>query len=142
MKSLSKVIALSALSLILLGACQMVPLSYLNGNPDRPLLNHEYPVRIVAVDQAYYLTGPVQVMPGKHLVTVQLSHSTFHVPTQKTLALDVQPCTRYYIVAKKESLMGSKWEPRIFDTENVGGCNAEEELKKVSSSAVVTKSKS
>ncbi len=134
MNSLRKFVLV--VSLGLLAACETTaPLSYLSGKPDRPLIDHEYPVRIVAVDQTYYFQGPVSVTPGKHLVTLELRHSSSRLPTQKTLALDVQPCTRYYLTAKKISLMESKWEPRIFDTEQVGGCNAEEELKKASASA-------
>ncbi|MBC3907201.1 hypothetical protein [Undibacterium umbellatum] len=142
MKSLFRVAALSTLGVTLLGACQMAPLSYLNGNPDRPLPNHEYPVHIVSVDQTSYLTGPVQVAPGKHVITVQLSSSQSRAPSQKTLVLDVMPCTRYYITAKKDSIMESKWEPKVFDSENVGGCNVEDELKKARSSSVVVASRS
>lgn len=136
MKAVLKAMLLSMGSLVL-GACQMAPLSYLNGNPDRPLPMHEYPVHIVAVDQQAYLSGPVQVTPGKHQVLLQLKHSTSHVPAQKLMLLDVQPCTRYYLTATKVSIMDSKWEPRVFDSENVGGCKADEELKKAEASSAV-----
>ena len=138
--SFKKSIAVASMSvavLALLGGCQMAPLSYLNGNPDRPLPNHEYPVQIVAVDHATYLSGPVQVAPGQHTVLVQLARSTSRVPSQKVLTLDVAACTRYYIVAKKDSIMEGNWEPKIFDRESVGGCNPEEEMKKAAASSVV-----
>ena len=120
--------------LLIMTACQLLPasapLSYLSGHPDRPLPVHRYPLHIVAVDQQAYFKGPVQVTPGKHLVLLQLAHSNSHVPTQKLMALDVQACTRYYLVAKKESLMESHWEPLVFDTENVGGCDPQLEMQK------------
>jgi len=133
MKNLAVVVT----GMILLGACQTAPLSFLSGRPDRPLLSHQYPVRIVSVDQSLYFRGEVQLAPGKHMLVVELAHSGSQIPTQKTMSLDVQACTRYYIVAKKESIMESKWEPVIFDSENVGGCNPEEEWKKANASALV-----
>lgn len=141
MKSLIKVAVASALSVAFLGACTMAPLSYLNGNPDRPLPNHEYPVQIVAVDQQANFKGPVQIAPGKHNVLVQISQSLVGAPSQKMLVVNVQPCTRYYITAKKDSIMENNWEPKVFDSENVGGCDASEELKKAGASSIVTASR-
>ncbi|MFZ6768800.1 hypothetical protein ACO0LM_17220 [Undibacterium sp. Di26W] len=141
MKSLIKVVIASALSTAFLGACTMASLSYLNGNPDRPLPNHEYPVHIVAVDQQAYFKGPVQIAPGKHNVLVQIGQSMARAPSQKMLVLDVQPCTRYYITAKKDSIMENNWELKIFDSENVGSCDASEELKKANATSTVTASR-
>ncbi|MFZ6873646.1 hypothetical protein ACO0LF_16430 [Undibacterium sp. Di27W] len=125
-----KLLAATVLGAILLTACQSAPLSFLSGHPDRHLPNHLYPVRIVSVDQTLYFSGPVQLEPGMHRVVVELAHSGSHIPTQKTMQLDVQACTRYYIVANKTSIMESKWEPMMFDSENVGGCNPDDEMKK------------
>ncbi|MFZ6743414.1 hypothetical protein ACO0LC_09325 [Undibacterium sp. JH2W] len=131
MLSSIKLLAATTLGAILLTACQSAPLSFLSGHPDRHLPNHLYPVRIVSVDQTLYFRGPVQLEPGMHRVVVELAHSGSHIPTQKAMLLDVQACTRYYIVANKASIMESKWEPMIFDSEYVGGCNSEDEMKKV-----------
>ncbi|MFZ6656810.1 hypothetical protein [Undibacterium sp. TJN19] len=144
--SFGKAVTVSALNmaalamLAALGGCQsqMAPLSFLNGNPERPLPNHEYPVRIVAVDHAAYPRGPVQVAPGQHTVLLQLARSTSRIPSQKLMTLDVAACTRYYIVAKKDSIMEANWEPMILDRESVGGCKPEEEIKKAAASSVVS----
>ena len=121
-----------ALPAVLLTACQSAPLSYLTGNPDQPLPPHEHGIRIAAVDQQLYFSGPVQVAPGEHAIVFELPLPQSQVVPQKTVTMKIAPCTRYVFVGYRESLVKPEFEVKTKREEPVAGCSPEEEWKKAS----------
>jgi hypothetical protein len=83
-----------------------------------------YPVAVVRVDgESTPLTGPVLVEPGLRRVVLE---STTGLPgglgSQQVLELQVEPCTRYYLVAEKTARFLDRFTPRIDHQEPVPGC--------------------
>ena len=85
-----------------------------------------YPVIVTHVDgKSTALHAPVLVAPGRHDVTVQ-AHPT---PAQRygearTIALDVAPCTRYWLVAVKPGPLSTDFSVRVDYQEAIAGCVA------------------
>jgi hypothetical protein len=84
-----------------------------------------YDVIIISVDdQSYIERGqPIRIDPGPRTIVVQgPSTAGFSYGEQRTLKLDVQPCTLYYLEAKKSNSLSQDFEPRVNHTQSVGGC--------------------
>lgn len=83
-----------------------------------------YPVAVVRVDEASTpLHGPVLVDPGLRRVVVQSGPSVARsIGEERTLELQVAPCTRYYLVAEKTNSLATDFTPRIDHQEPVPGC--------------------
>jgi hypothetical protein len=121
----------AALASLALAACGTAPLSFLDGQPlDRVTLNR-YGVRIVSVDGQINFRNPVQVAPGPHVLVVEARRGDGpDTRMQRTFALNVEPCTHYYLAADRESPLTSPFELVVQAKEKVAGCNPEEEVKK------------
>ena len=122
----------------LCGACTTAPLSFIEGVP--PLgtlpLKH-YPLRVVAVDSSIQFSMPIQIAPGIRTLVLEASAgASAKGTTQRTFAFKVEPCTRYYLLAYRESPVNANWELVLHSKEKVSGCDALEEGKK--SSAITT----
>ena len=59
------------------------------------------------------------VPPGRHEVMVNISGTG--EAGRKTMTIDAQPCTRYYLGAKNEP--GKGLVPMVVSSENIGECN-------------------
>ena len=82
-----------------------------------------YPVSIVRVDGKDTALRPVLVEPGLRKVVVQGPPGGAGGPgEQREIALDVRPCTRYYLVAAKSNPLASDFAVRVDYQEPVGGC--------------------
>ncbi len=82
-----------------------------------------YPVSIIRVDGKDNVFKPALVDPGLRQVTVQgPPGGAGGVGEQRTLALEVAPCTRYYLVAVKANRLESDFQVRIDYQEPVSGC--------------------
>jgi hypothetical protein len=98
-----------------------------------------YPVSILLVDEKPVLNGGAgavvdnrsvpqpsnfaMVDPGKHQVKVQgPPGGTGDRGETRTIALDVAPCTRYYLVAVKSNRLASDFTVRVDHQEPVSGC--------------------
>ena len=87
----------------------------------------ELPVSINAVDGVNTLRTRYSqpISPGRH--QVQVIFASDRLTTSKAyryLDLDIQPCTRYRIVAAYQSRVNlSSWEPKIY-VEPIGECHA------------------
>jgi len=124
-------LAAVAVAALATAACGTAPLSFIDGQPFSRVTVNRYPVRIVAVDGQAYFHEPVLVAPGLHTIVAEAAPSRGpHIPLQKGFVLDVQPCTRYHIAADRESPLVPEWTPVVESTEQVAGCNPEEELRK------------
>jgi len=91
----------------------------------RSLVRKEMPVAIASVDgiatRNLYRTDPLA--PGRHRVQVYFAAGR---PTTakafREVEIDMQPCTRYRIVANYRLLIHSDWEPKVY-LEQIGECS-------------------
>lgn len=87
-----------------------------------------FDVTIISVDGSHYIEKPtqlVQVQPGPRAIVVQGPASGgMRFGEQRTLKLDVQPCTRYWLEAKKANSLSQDFEPRVNYSEPIAGCGA------------------
>ncbi|HKX41253.1 MAG TPA: hypothetical protein VJO99_08855 [Burkholderiaceae bacterium] len=80
-------------------------------------------VQIVRVDGKDTVFSPVEVDPGLRQVTVQgPPTSTSRYGEQRTIDLNVAPCTRYYLVAVKDNRLLNDFTVKVDYQEPIGGC--------------------
>jgi hypothetical protein len=111
-----------------LAACASLPdgFAYLNGERWRKSELNTYDVIIISVDGEHYIEGrmwPVIIEPGQRQIVVQGPPvAGFTYGEQRTLSLEVQPCTRYWLEAKKPGPLSQDFEPRVNYAEPIAGC--------------------
>lgn len=89
-------------------ACGTAPMSFLHGQPKTVTDVQLYPVRVVSVDGAMQFHSPVQVEPGPRLLVLEAAPSGSARRTEmQTFAMRVEPCTRYYLAARRTSPMAA-----------------------------------
>jgi hypothetical protein len=82
-----------------------------------------YPVSITQIDGKTEVFRPALVEPGTRQVTVQAPPGAAASFGQtRTIALQVAPCTRYYLVAVKSSPLANDFTVRVDYEEPVSGC--------------------
>jgi hypothetical protein len=82
-----------------------------------------YPVSIVRVDGTYPVIKPIEVEPGTRQVTVQgPTTPSDRFGAERTIALEVEPCLRYYLVAVKENRLSNDFDVKVDYKEPIGGC--------------------
>jgi len=123
--------AAAAFVITAVAGCTTTPgeanLSALNdGRVQFPAINHRFAVRVVAIDdQSNNFRRPL-IEPGRH--EVRFTAPPVALLTQsveKTYTLDIQPCTRYYPAAQRDSAFESDWHLVIERVEPIGGaCSA------------------
>ncbi len=123
-------------SLVSLSACSILakaPLSYLEAKPDSAIhSSSQFPVRVVSVDGSIQFSMPVQIAPGERdLVLEAMSSRSAFGSRQKNVRLKIAPCTRYFLLAQRDSPMQADWQLSIHSTEIVSACDPAEELQKV-----------
>ena len=80
-------------------------------------------VQIIRVDGSDTVFSPVQVEPGMRKVTVQGPPTpTSRYGEERTIELNVAPCTRYYLVAVKDNRLSNDFTVKVDYQEPVGGC--------------------
>ena len=84
----------------------------------------EKPPAITQIDgkstRGTYRPDPVE--PGKHTIRIRFETGRFQQSKdeeQRDLVMDLEPCTRYLIAAKRTQ--GTQWEPQIY-SEKIGEC--------------------
>jgi hypothetical protein len=84
-----------------------------------------YPLLVTRVDgKSTPLSTPVLVDPGTRQVAVQTFPDPLHpLGEERTINLDVKPCTHYYLVARKVTRLASDFEVKIDHEEPVSGCS-------------------
>jgi hypothetical protein len=130
-RSLLPIICLLATSVAM---CAFNPQSYLSGNPQTKTDPHLYPVQIVGIDGAKPHDNPVAVTPGPHWLEIQAvagdSLGPKRIPKSHTYVFRIEPCTRYFFGAHKDSAVQDNWKLVVDQVEAVKGCDPAEELKK------------
>ena len=80
-------------------------------------------VMIVRVDGSDTAFSPARVEPGLRKVTVQGPPTpTSRYGEERTIELNVAPCTRYYLVAVKENRLLNDFTVKVDYQEQIGGC--------------------
>jgi hypothetical protein len=100
--------------------------SQLTGERWRKAELNTFDVLIISVDGKHHIERkgfPVIVDPGRRQIVVQgPPASGFSYGEQRTLTLDVKPCTLYFLEAKKANALAQDFEPRVNHTEARAGC--------------------
>jgi hypothetical protein len=114
--------------------CGFYPQSYLSGDPRTMTDPQLYPVQIVGIDGVKPHDSPVAVTPGPHWLEIQAAPGdSLHanrISKSHTYVFKIEPCTRYFFGAHKDSPAVDKWKLVVDQVETVKGCDPAEELKK------------
>jgi hypothetical protein len=125
---------LGAAAACALAGCSAAPLSFIEGDLQTHTDLTLYPVRVVSVDRQIRFNRPRQpiaLAPGSHSLVLQaVGGRGARGSAQKTHVLNVQPCTRYYLAARRDNPMLYEWDLVVEREEPVGACDAGQELKK------------
>lgn len=82
-----------------------------------------YSVSIVRIDGKDNTFRPATVDPGLRQVTVQgPPGAASSIGEERTIALEVVPCTRYHLVAVKQNPLASDFTIKVDYQEPVAGC--------------------
>ena len=114
-----------------LAACGSAPLSFLDGEPKTKTEALLYPVKVISVDGAMEFRNPVQVAPGPRWLVLEAAPSAgARKSVQKSFVIRVEPCTRYFLAAKRATVIDADWQVVIDAKEQVPGCDVEAEKLK------------
>lgn len=83
-----------------------------------------YPVVVSRIDgRSTPLRAPALVEPGRRTLLVQGPPTpTSRLGEQVQIDLDVKPCTRYYLVAVKQTPLSNDFHVRVDHEETIAGC--------------------
>jgi hypothetical protein len=87
----------------------------------RAAMNREGAI-IKSVDGRSYTNRIVKIEPGNRRVIVQSPYRKGWHGTDRVMALNIEPCQRYYINAQFAGGSGSQWEPVVAKVEHIAGC--------------------
>ena len=112
---------------VLLAACATTDtFSYIQGQRWTKAELNTFDVTIIRIDDKDYIQrgyDPIRIEPGLHKIVVQGPPTAgFRFGEQRTLTLDVKPCTRYWLEAKKANALSQDFEPRVNYAEPIPGC--------------------
>ena len=120
-----------ALPVLVLAACAVDPdnryvagaSSFVTGERYFKSNMRTYPVTIMSVDGRDTTLKSILVQPGQRVLRLQGAPPPgWRWGPDEFFTLDVQPCTRYWIVAFKANETDSHFTPRIDYQEPVAGC--------------------
>jgi hypothetical protein len=132
MESAMKIVSVvSALALTaaaaLMSGCAGYHYSLIDGQRYSKVPIDTYPLQIMRVDGESAPLNPhqpMQVEPGLRSVVVSTYPSvTRRYGEERTMQLQVEPCTRYHLVAVKTSALSNDYTVRIDHQEPVSGCS-------------------
>lgn len=129
-------------AVLTLAACGTAPLSQLDDGQVyyRAQLNR-YPVYVTAIDGKGNLNRNPQIDPGAHDVSFTTRPvAGFRIPVEKTYAMRIDACTRYYVAAHRDNSIAQNWDLVIEKSEPVGGCDPAKEWQKAGQPAVAMQS--
>ena len=107
----------------LAGCATQQPFSYIDGNKWHRAEMNSFSVLVLDIDGKSYLQHPVMVDPGPRVIRVQGPAAPgFRFGEDRTLALDVKPCTRYYLKAVKPNSISQDFTPMVDYEEPIAGC--------------------
>ncbi len=113
-------------SALLAGCATSDTFSYIQGQRWLKSELNTFDVQVIRVDDKDYIQHgyePIRIDPGVHKIVVQGPPTAgFRFGEQRTLTLDVKPCTRYWLEAKKDNSLSQYFEPRVNYSEPIAGC--------------------
>jgi hypothetical protein len=116
----------ASLAALLAGCATADTFSYIQGQRWMKAELNTFDVTIIRVDDKDYIQrgyAPIRIEPGLHKIVVQGPPTAgFRFGEQRTLTLDVKPCTRYWLEAKKDNALSQDFEPRVNYEEPIPGC--------------------
>ncbi len=110
-----------------LSACAGLPAGYaqIDGHKYKRTPIDTYSVQIIRVDSRDTTDSPTFVEPGLRKITVQGPRDGAHrLGEQRSIELQVAPCTRYYLVAEKANRLATDFAVKVDYQESIGGCNS------------------
>jgi hypothetical protein len=120
------VLAGLATAALLAGCATTDSFSQLDGQRWRKAELNTFDVTIISVDGKHYIQRagePLQVVPGAYKIVVQGPPvAGFRFGEQRTLELNVEPCVRYWLEAKKDNSLAQDFVPRVNYSEPIAGC--------------------
>jgi hypothetical protein len=96
--------------------------SQLVGQPYYTTNIDTYPLQITAVDGKSSTTRPMYVDPGPRRIVLRGPPGGAGFSAVEAMALDVKPCTRYYIVAVKANPLDTAFTPKVDFEQPLGSC--------------------
>jgi hypothetical protein len=107
-------------------ACaSMAPVAQVSGRLQTRTAIDLAPVQIVSIDGQSRLVDPYSVEPGLRVIVLQAPPARGQrVGPEMTMQLTIQPCTRYYLAARRGSPLLSAWDPIVERTEPLAPCGA------------------
>ena len=125
-KRLLAVAAVAAIG-ITAGCATTQPFSQLDGYRWNKAGLDTFDVTIISVDGEHYIQRgtPIMISPGSHKIIVQGPPTAgFRTGAQKTLDLNVEPCTRYWLEARKQNALQQDFTPAVNYSDRISGCSA------------------
>lgn len=99
--------------------------SYIDGNRFFKAELNTHSVIVLDIDGKSQIRNPVMVEPGVRVVRVQGPAAPgFRFGQDRTLTLDVKPCTRYYLKAVTPNAISQEFTPMVDFEEPISGCKA------------------
>jgi hypothetical protein len=99
--------------------------SYIDGNRFFKAELNTHSVIVLDVDGRSQVRNPVMVEPGVRVVRVQGPAAPgFRFGQDRTLTIDVKPCTRYYLKAVTPNAISQEFTPMVDFEEPISGCRA------------------
>jgi hypothetical protein len=125
MKALMKTVGAAAVLLAIAGCASTgYHYSQLDGRRYHLAPIDTYPLLVTKVDgKSTMPSTPVLVDPGPRVVAVQtLTDPVHRTGEERTINLDVKPCTHYYLVAVKSNRLASDYSVKVDHEQPVPGC--------------------
>jgi hypothetical protein len=122
----SKYLSVLAFVAATVGCATTQPFSQLDGYRWSKVGLNTFDVTIISVDGEHYVQRgtPILITPGQHKIVVQgPSTAGFRYGEQRTLDLNVEPCTRYWLEARKANALQQDFVPAVNYEEPISGCN-------------------
>ncbi len=116
----------ASLAALLAGCATADTFSYIQGQRLKNAELNTFDVTIIRVDDRDYIQrgdAPIRIEPGLRRIVVQGPPTAgFRFGEQRTLTLDVKPCTRYWLEAKKDTALSQDFAPRVNYEEPIPAC--------------------
>ncbi|MBS0195102.1 MAG: hypothetical protein JSR34_12775 [Proteobacteria bacterium] len=111
------------------------PQSFIDGTPRTKNDAQLVPVQIVSVDGNPVRENPLQLYPGPHWLEVAGPSARPGQMAIQSSALRVDPCTYYYLAARKNPLQPGQWKVIVDGEDTMVACNPADEIKKAQAAA-------
>jgi hypothetical protein len=121
----TSLLALAAFTSILAGCATQQPYAQLDGYRWNKAGLNTFDVTIISVDGEHYIqrNAPILIEPGHRKIVVQgPATAGFSYGAQRTLDLNVEPCTRYWLEARKANALQQDFQPAVNYQEPISGC--------------------